>query len=331
MDDHPLAPVEDADSLPGPTLPGGHLRRSRKRAIGPPDRGNRVRRDGVRGRRPRRAGCDGHRSRDHRRLLHGSPAGAPAGRGAPGARGRSSLHRSGLPRRWQTPHRAPRPSVDRAPRHRRGLGEVQQALLAARLPGLPRVLLLEVFIEPHSTKPTEDCVGWGWRRARRRSSPRGRHPVSTRRRCATWPSGCSARFWSSTARTTSHPVAARDCPRRAHRRAPCPARRVRSRAARARPGEGQPPAAGLRVSAAAVTAMGARPVATQAGAVHLLADRARARPARCRDRDRAAPAASRPRDRLARAEPRDAGARGARRANPSGQRSPRQRVGTHRE
>ena len=64
-----------------------------------------------------------------------------------------------------------------------------------------------------------------------------------------------------------------------------------------------------------------------AGAVRLLADRARARAARRRDRRRAAPAPPRPRDRLARAAPRDRGARGARASGSTRQRRARQRVG----
>ena len=73
---------------------------------------------------------------------------------------------------------------------------------------------------------------------------------------------------------------------------------------------------------------GARP--PEAGALRLLADRARPRAARRRDRRRAAQAPSRPRDRLARAEPRHVGARSGRRADPSGERAPRERVRPHR-
>ena len=70
-----------------------------------------------------------------------------------------------------------------------------------------------------------------------------------------------------------------------------------------------PPAPGI--------ALGARPVAPQARALHLLADRPRPRAARRGDRRRAAQAAPRPRDRLARAASGHRGARGARRADPS--------------
>ena len=38
---------------------------------------------------------------------------------------------------------------------------MEPPLLAPALRGLPRVLLLQIFTEPHSTKPREDCVGWG--------------------------------------------------------------------------------------------------------------------------------------------------------------------------
>ena len=77
--------------------------------------------------------------------------------------------------------------VGRRARHRRGLGEVQQALLAARLPGLPRVLLRHVFTEPHSTKPIEDCVGWGLETDGRdaRADPRWR--LTGPNEAASWP------------------------------------------------------------------------------------------------------------------------------------------------
>ena len=55
------------------------------------------------------------------------------------------LHRTGR-RPGPAPSRAGRPLLPRAARHRRGLGQVQPALLAARLPRLPRLLLLAV---PH--------------------------------------------------------------------------------------------------------------------------------------------------------------------------------------
>jgi hypothetical protein len=38
---------------------------------------------------------------------------------------------------------------------------VEPPLLARALRGLPRILLLTVLTEPHSTKQREDCVGWG--------------------------------------------------------------------------------------------------------------------------------------------------------------------------
>ncbi len=81
---------------------------------------------------------------------------------------------------------------------------------------------------------------------------------------------------------------------------------------------------------AAPPALGARPGPAQAGAVHLLADRPRPRPAGRGDRRRAAQAAPRPADRLARPAPGHRRAGGPRRAGPPGQRVPGQRVGPHR-
>ena len=65
-------------------------------------------------------------------------------------------------------------------------------------------------------------------------------------------------------------------------------------------------------------------VPPQARPLCLLPDRARTCTARRGDRGRAAQTPSRPRDRLAGPAPRDGGARGARRADPSGQRLPRE-------
>ena len=64
--------------------------------------------------------------------------------------------------------------------------------------------------------------------------------------------------------------------------------------------------------------------------LHLLADRARARPARRRDREGAAAPGARPRDRLARPEPRHASARGGGGADPPVERAAGQRVAPHR-
>ena len=90
------------------------------------------------------------------------------------------------------------------------------------------------------------------------------------------------------------------------------------------------PAARLHRAARAAGALGARPLAAQARALPLLADRPRPRAARHRDRGRAAQAPSRPRGRLARAAPGDGGAGGAGRAGPSRERAARQRVAPHR-
>ena len=81
-----------------------------------------------------------------------------------------------------------------------------------------------------------------------------------------------------------------------------------------------------RPTSAWTRARGARP----AGAVHLLADRPRPRAARRGDSGRVAQAAPRPTDRLAGPAPGDRAARGARRADPSRERTARERVPAHR-
>ena len=65
--DRPLAPLEAADPLPRPPLPGRHVRRPRQRPIRPPDRPGGLRGHRVRRRRPRRPGRDRHRAGGGRR------------------------------------------------------------------------------------------------------------------------------------------------------------------------------------------------------------------------------------------------------------------------
>ena len=102
-------------------------------------------------------------------------------------------------------------------------------------------------------------------------------------------------------------------------------------AARARPGQGQPASCASSSRRHARRPLGARQVAPQARALHLLADRPRSRAARRGDRGRAAQAPSGPRDRLARPASRHDRAGGARRADPSRERAAHERVGAHRE
>ena len=199
---------------------------------------------------------------------------------------------------------------------------------------LPRVLLLAVL---HRAALDEAARGRGRLGARDRRRDAGRDPARaarsrTRRACA-----------SSCARD---PLPGARDPRERRRH---PALRLRARLAelaggalidprglgplpaRARPGQGQPAPARLRRAGAAAAQLGARQVAPQARPLHLLADRARPRAARRGDRRRAAQAPSRPRDRLAGPASGHGGAGGARRADPSGERLPRQRVAPHRE
>ena len=86
--DRPLAPLEAADPLPRPPLPGRHVRRPRQRALRPPDRGRRLRRHGVRRRRHRRHGRDRHRPGGGRGAVDGRRVRGAARRRAPGPRHR---------------------------------------------------------------------------------------------------------------------------------------------------------------------------------------------------------------------------------------------------
>ena len=198
--------------------------------------------------------------------------------------------------------------------------------------GFVEFFFSQMFTEPHSTKPIEDCVGWALEttpetlvaaqlaeQARRagHAGPVPSHPLPGAR--------------DPGHRGRHHRRRPRHRARRGDRRRAGPARRLRARPARARPGEGQPAAARRHRASRTAGALDARQGPPQAGALHLLADRPRARTARRGDRGRAAQAAPGPRDRLARAASGDGGARGTRRACPSRQRLARQRVRPHRE
>jgi pimeloyl-ACP methyl ester carboxylesterase len=66
----------------------------------------------------------------------------------------------------------------------------------------------QMFTEPHSTKPIEDCVGWGLETdpetliATRLGSAAPASRTRTRSGPLRWPGGCAARSWCSTATGT---------------------------------------------------------------------------------------------------------------------------------
>ena len=274
-------------------LPRRDVRRPRQRPLDgrPPEATpKRVRRGRARG-----AGRDRHRAGGARRLLDGGAVVAAARRRHPERVARRRLHRARACRSASARRRAP--SIRRrGARHRRGMGQVQPPLLAARLPRLPRVLLPQIFSEPHSTKPIEDCVGWGTRPTAETlvATRDARAGLSTRgdaRACAARPVPRA----SSTA-TEDGILRSRTASRSPRRRAEARhGRRRRPQPARARPGRvnrllrdftSRPaPTAG---------ALDAREgAAPAAGALHLVADRPRSRAARRRDRRRVAHACTR--------------------------------------
>ena len=137
-----LATLEGTDPLPGAPLPRPDVRPTRQRPLGQAGRRSGLRILGVRRGRSCRPRGRGRGPRDPRGPVRRRRLGADARVHASGDGARGRCHRAVRP----VPHsRAPelRPvSVHGAARHRRGLGEVQPSLLAARLSGLPRVLLL---------------------------------------------------------------------------------------------------------------------------------------------------------------------------------------------
>ncbi len=216
-------------------------------------------------------------------------------------------------------------------RRRGGLGEMEPALLAAGLAGVRGFLLSQMFTEPHSTKQIEDAVGWGLET----------DPETILR-------GMDA-AWSNDEDERARAVRAGPLPGARH-----PGDAGRDRRAGSRRGRGQaaiPTAVLVTLDGSGHAPHLRDPVRTNL----ILRDfacppppRPRWRRGRSRRRralyisspiglghaqrdvaiaERAARAASRPGDRLAGPAPGDRGAGRARRADPPGQRVPRQRVG----
>ena len=166
--DHPLPALEGADPVPGPALPGGHLRRSRQRPLGPAGGRRRLRRAGVRRRRARGHGRDRHRAGRGRRAVGGRAVGRAARRRASRAGRGRGVHRRRRPVR--PTRRARLDAVRRAARDRRGLGQVQPPLLAARTTAASSSSSSR-RCSPSRTPPSRSrtASAGAWRRRRRRS------------------------------------------------------------------------------------------------------------------------------------------------------------------
>ena len=159
--DHPLAAVEGADPVPGARAPRRHVRRAGQRPLRPAVGVRGLRRAGVRARTRSRCWT---RPRPTRAVIVGYSLGAPRGlilaaeqpERVAGAVFIGPAYSGG-----GEPLPSALDAVGGRARHRRGLGEVQQALLAARLPRLRRVLL------------REDASGSRTRRSRSRTASAG--------------------------------------------------------------------------------------------------------------------------------------------------------------
>ena len=313
-----------------------HVRPARERALGPAAEPSSLR--SARVRRGRRGGA---------RHGWGGPCGrrgvvrprrvADPGGGTSRARGRPRRDRPGHPTRRHATGTG-RVPLRRSTSHRRGLGQGEPPLLAARLGRIHGVLLRRVL-----QRAAFDKADRGRRRLVARDRPRDhaaelprlerqgdralggdgtRRPDRVPGRCDPWNRGsaCGGRprpdgrrgaglGSREPGRLGPRPARPRPC---AHE--PAPSER------RARGG----------LQACRRAPLDARSQPAQASPLHLLAHRPRPRLARRRDRRRAPPASPRPRDRVAGAGSGDARPRGPRRAHPSSLRRPRERVAPHR-
>src|SRR5215216_2569176 len=143
LDDRPCPLLEGAGPVPGPALPGGHLRRARQRPLGPAAGTRALRLGGAGPVGPGGAGRDRDRAGRAGVAVDGLPVGAVADGAAAGTGGGQRVHRPVAGHRART-HRTAAALRGALHLHRR-LGQVQPVLLAGPLPGLPRVLLLPVL------------------------------------------------------------------------------------------------------------------------------------------------------------------------------------------
>ena len=179
------------------------------------------------------------------------------------------------------------------------LGQGHPRVLAAGLPGLPRVLLHARRCRSRTRRrQLEDGVAWGLDTTPEiLAMTRGEQGVADRRgRRGALPRGALPRRRGPGHGGRDGAARARRARGRAHGR---PARRPRglgAPAARARPRAGEPPPARRRVAGLRMPARVGASAASQprAGARRLVADRARTRVARRADRRRAAPSRAGP-------------------------------------
>ena len=314
--DHPLAPLEDADPVPRAPLPRRHVRRRAATAArtGRDERG--VRRARVRRRRARGDGRDRDRARGRSSRSRWArsgrccsrPSTPSASRAPSSSRPSRAARRAGLPRRGDVLVATSELDTDE------GWAKYNRHYWLRDYRGFLEFFFSQMFTEPHSTKPIEDCVGWGLE-------------TTAETLIATQPGACLDEDAQRELCRARPLPGARDPGRRGRDHRPTaagsgsPRRRAASsscsRARATAPHVRDPVKVNLLLRdfiapPAPPRALGARQVAPQARALRLLADRARPRAARRRDRRRAAQAPSRPRDRLARPASGDGGAGGAR-------------------
>ena len=158
--DHPLAPLEDADPLPRAPLPGRDVRRARQRQLRPP--GERLRRARVRGRRARRDRRHGDRARRARRRSRAAPSARCCWPPSHPERVDGAVSSARRCRSASAP--ASRATVDAFNERLdtdEGWAKYNRHYWLRDYEGFLEFFFAQVFTEPHSTKPIEDCVGWG--------------------------------------------------------------------------------------------------------------------------------------------------------------------------
>ena len=152
--------LEGAGAVPRAPLPRRHVRRPRQRPVGPPTEPDAYGEEEFAADALAVLDATGVERAVLVSLSRGAERSLPRRRATPSGSTGCVFIAPGLPLPPDTP-RLKAIRLRRAARRVRRLGQVQPPLLGRALRGLPRVLLLAVFTEPHSTKQIEDSVGWG--------------------------------------------------------------------------------------------------------------------------------------------------------------------------
>ena len=159
--DHPLAPLEDADPVPGAPLPRARLRRARQRSLRPAGRARRLPRGGICRRRARGDGRNRHRTGGARLAVAGRGTVAAPRRVPAGAGREARVHRAGSAAAAGSAAERAAQEFEEPLDEYVDWGKWNRHYWVEHYEDFLEFFFSQCFTEPHSTKPREDAVGWG--------------------------------------------------------------------------------------------------------------------------------------------------------------------------